>query len=94
MITSQVFWFGSFAVFMAAFLLILWKEKDIRFLFYAVFGSITAFFLFDVPSYSLGFYAYRTPYYILSVMDIPISMTLAEGFCIAITIYIYEKLKR
>jgi hypothetical protein len=91
-ISPVQFWFGSFAVFLAAFLLILWRERDTRFLFYAVFGSLTAFFVFDVPSSALGFYAYKSEYYLLLILGIPLTMTLAEGFCVAITIYAYEKL--
>jgi hypothetical protein len=93
MISPVHFWFGSFAGFLAAFLLILWKEGEIRYLFYAVFGSLTAFFMFDVPSSALGFYVYRSEYYFFSILGIPLTMTLAEGLCIAITIYAYEKLQ-
>jgi hypothetical protein len=91
-IHPSAFWFGSVAAFTAAFLFILWRERDIRFVFYALAGSLTAFFLFDVPSYHLGFYLYRTEHYLASILGIPVSMTAAEGFCIAITIYAYEKI--
>ncbi len=58
MISPLHFWFLSFAVFLAAFVLILWKGRDLRFFFYFIFGSLVAFFVFDAPSVFCGFYGY------------------------------------
>ena len=92
MITPMQFWYSSFAIFLAAFVFILWRERDPRFFLYFVFGSIVAFFVFDAPSSHFGYYEYLTQHYLVSFLGVPLSMTIAEGFCIAIAIYMYEKL--
>jgi hypothetical protein len=88
---SMIVWYPFFFLFLAVFLLILYKERHIRYLFYAFFGAVFGFFLFDVPSVALGYYTYVESYYLFMLYGVPISMSLAEGFCVAITIYIYEK---
>ncbi len=83
-------WTAFFTVFAIAFILILWKERDVRYLFYGVFGALFGF-MFDTTAVSLGYYSYiLTPF--MLIQDIPLTVTIAEGFCIAITIYIFEKL--
>ena len=88
---GMVFWYTFFFIFLAAFLLILYRERSVRYVFYVVFGAIFGFFLFDVPSVALDYYTYVESYYLLMVFGVPISMALAEGLCAAITIYVYEK---
>jgi hypothetical protein len=92
MIQPALFWYACFAVFLAAFACILWRERDARYIFYFVFGSLTAFLVFDLPSTAFGHYDYHVQHYLISLMRVPLSITLAEGFCIAITIYLYEHL--
>ncbi len=92
MITPPQFWALSFAVFLAAFAFILWEERDIRFFFYFMFGSVIAFFVFEVPSISAGYYAYNVQHFLISFYGVPLTISLAEGFCIAIAIYLYESL--
>ncbi len=89
---SMLFWYSSFSVFLAAFLFILYREKDARFLLYALMGALFGYFVFDAPSVALGYYVYVEGHYFLSLLGVPISMALAEGFCVAIVIYLYEKM--
>ena len=91
-IDPLLFWYSCFSLFLVAFLFILYREKDARFLFYALLGALLGYFIFDVPSVALGYYTYVEKYYFLVVYGVPVSMVLAEGFCAAITIYMYEKL--
>jgi len=92
MISPALFWFLSLVAFLAAFIFIMWRERDVRFFFYFVFGSLTAFFVFDVPSSILGYYGYSVQHYLIIFFTVPLSMTLAEGLCVAIAIYMYERL--
>jgi hypothetical protein len=94
MITPTLFWYLCFLCFLLGFVYILWKERDWRFFFYFVFGSLVAFFVFDTFSTVLGYYQYSTQHFLFSIGGVPISMTIAEGFCIAITIYLFERLPR
>jgi len=81
-------WTAFFTIFGIAFILILWKERDLRYPLYWVFGALFGF-LFDTSAVALGYYRYLLPFQILGS---PVTIIIAEGFCIAITIYIFEKL--
>ena len=81
-------WTAFFILFGVAFFLILWKERDLKYILYWVFGALFGF-LFDISAVALGYYKYILLFQILGA---PVTITIAEGFCIAITIYIFEKL--
>ncbi len=81
-------WTAFFTVFAIAFILILWMERDFRYVLYWVFGALFGF-LFDITAVALGHYKYLLP---LQILGAPVTVTIAEGFCIAITVYIFEKL--
>ncbi len=91
-ISPMLFWYLSFFGSLSAFIFILYREKSARFISYAIFGALFGYFVFDVPSVALGYYTYVESHYIFMVYGVPISMAFAEGFCVAITIYAYEKL--
>jgi len=91
-ISSMLIWYSFFFIFLAGFIIILIKEKNIRFLFYAAVGAISGYFVFDVPSVAFDYYIYVEHHYLFVILGVPISMALAEGFCAAIAIYVYEKL--
>lgn len=83
-------WYTIFTVLLVAFLLILWEEK--RWLYYMVAGSALGFAI-DLASFSFGYYTYPG-FYTVPILGLPFSMTLAEGFSVAITIWLYERLIR
>ena len=91
-INPMLAWYLFFTVFLSAFLFIIYRGREIRFLFYAMVGALLGYLVFDVPSVALGYYVYVERYYLLSVLGVPVSMALAEGFCVAIAVYVYEKL--
>ncbi len=87
--SAMLYWYGMFAILLIAFLLILWKERDRRWLYYMIAGSILGFFI-DIVSFTYGYYTYPD-FYLLPILGLPFSMTLAEGFSVAITIWLYER---
>lgn len=85
-------WYSLFIPLFAVFLYIFYKAKNRKkYLLYFVFGSLFGFY-FDIVSFNLGFYSYPD-IYAITIMGLPLSMTIAEGFSIAITIRIAEFFK-
>jgi len=94
MIDAPLFWTSSFIVFFLSFVCILVRERDYRFILYFIFGALAGFF-FDIIQVNMGYYSYTEQAYMkLFFNGVPVTMTLAEGFCISITVYLYEKLPR
>lgn len=90
---SAALWYGLFAVLLAAYLLIqLTVENKKKYFAYFVAGAVLGFY-FDIVSFTSGYYSYPD-FYKLKILGLPISMTLAEGFSVAITIYVFESLKK
>lgn len=82
--TYLIEWYLIFAAISAGFVFCLRDKKSRkRYLAYAFFGSMFGFFA-DLVSFLNGYYSY--PYYPVTVMGLPFSMTIAEGFSAAITI--------
>jgi hypothetical protein len=92
-IDPAMVWHAFFTLFLIGFIFVMWMKKDPRFLFYFIFGSILGFALFDLPSIALGYYAYPAGVYPFPILGVPLTVSLAEGFCVAIVIYIHEFLK-
>jgi hypothetical protein len=90
--SNLLIWTGIFAVLGAAFLAVLWKEKDRKlFLLYFVFGMAFGLY-FDAVSVAQGYYTY--PELFINLSGVPLTMAIAEGFSVAITIKIFEAGKR
>ena len=89
-----IIWYAFFMVFLAAFAYIVFKERSPKFVFYAMFGALFGYFIFDAPSVALGYYVYAERYFFFTPLGVPASVALAEGFCVAITIYMAERLPR
>lgn len=70
-------------------LLILIKEKDIKWLLYAILGSIYAGLIFDLASVQLGYYTFHIPNQFFGV---PYTVFIAEGFSIIIFLFLFEKI--
>lgn len=90
MAIEAVYWYSLFAVLLAAFFAILSRERESRWLFYFVFGAALGFFI-DLVSVTNGYYSYPA-FYHLTILGLPFSMTLAEGFSVSILIWLFEKL--
>ena len=46
-------------------------------------------FYFDITSFTFGYYSYPD-FFVLKIFGLPISMTIAEGFSMTITIKVFE----
>jgi len=79
-----------FALFVLGFTFVMWIKMEMRYLFYFIFGALLGFFVFDLPSVILGYYTYSTDPYLMPLFGVPLTIVLAEGFAVAITIFIYE----
>lgn len=92
MFSTMDLWYSLFTLLFAVFLYILYKAKNRKkYLLYFIFGSLFGFY-FDTVSFNLGFYSYPG-LYAIRIMGLPLSMTIAEGFSVSITIRIAEFFK-
>lgn len=83
------YWYGLFVILLLAYLLIQSKVKaKKRYFIYFIAGSLLGFY-FDIVSFTNGYYNYPD-FYKFKLLGLPFSMTLVEGFSVAITIYIFE----
>jgi uncharacterized membrane protein YoaT (DUF817 family) len=86
---SLFLWYGIFSVLLASFLFIIYKEKN-RKLYLLYFLTGMAFGLyFDIVSFTSGYYSYPD-FYPMKISGLPLSMTIAEGFSVAITMKLFE----
>jgi len=82
-------WYLIFGAILVSFLTVIFRTKERRrYILYAVSGMALGFY-FDIVSFTMGFYTYPE-FYFITILGIPFSMTLAEGFSVAITIRIFE----
>ena len=85
-------WLGIFVVLLVGFLLCLWTtNRKRKYLVYFISGMLLGFY-FDIVSFTNGYYSYPT-IFPLTIMGLPLTMTIAEGFSIAITIRGFELAK-
>ena len=85
------YWSLIWLILFVAFFVILYTEKRKKLYFlYFIFGMIFGFY-FDSISIISGYYSY--PELFISVHGVPLSMTIAEGFSVVITIRIFEIVK-
>ncbi|MFQ6009548.1 MAG: hypothetical protein ACE5J7_00270 [Candidatus Aenigmatarchaeota archaeon] len=84
---SLLIWTGYVVASAIAFFLILLNEKDRRWLYYAVSGTLFAF-IFDATSVSLGYYTFTIPF---QVFGVPLTVLLAEAFSVCIPIFLFER---
>ena len=82
-------WNGLVLALFLVYTVILYRVREKkRYFFYFALGAALGFY-FDIVSYMNGYYTYHD-FYKLTFLGLPISMTLAEGFSVAITLYIFE----
>lgn len=87
---SSIIWVWSiiWSILLLAFLFILYKSENKKlYLMYFVFGMVFGFY-FDIFSVTFGYYSYGDLF--IKIADVPLSMTAAEGFAVAITIGLYN----
>ncbi len=86
-------WYLVFFGLLAGFLFVLIRTRDKKYLLYSIVGSCLGFYA-DYISFTFGYYSYPS-FYVFTILGLPFSMTLAEGFATAITVYtaeIFQKL--
>jgi hypothetical protein len=77
-----------FSILFLGFLFVMiFSRNRKRVIVYACSGSILGFY-FDYVSYTDGYYSYPS-FYKITILGLPFTMTIAEGFAIVITIYLY-----
>lgn len=84
-------WYVVFIGLLAGFLYILARTRDKKYLWYSIVGSCLGFYA-DYVSFTSGYYSYPD-FYLFTILGLPFSMTLAEGFATAITVYSAEIIK-
>ena len=81
-------WYGFFVIILTGYFLILFTVKDkYRYVVYFISGFLLGFY-FDFVSVLQNYYTYH--YYFPSFLNVPITVTVAEGCSVAITIYLYN----
>lgn len=85
---NVLIWAGYLIASGIVFLLIVLKERDRRWIYYAGSGTLLAF-IFDAASVNLGYYTFTIPF---QVYGVPLTVLLAEAFSVCITIFLFEKL--
>jgi hypothetical protein len=85
----EILWWGFFTLITIIFVAILYKERDRKYIFYAIAGSLYGFIL-DFFAVSFGYYNY--PIYVIRLFDLSPSVIIAEGLSVAFTIYLFNKL--
>ena len=85
-------WMGIFSLLLVAFLLSVWSTKKRgKYALYFVTGVVFGLY-FDTISFFSGYYSYPDIFPV-TFFGLPLSMTIAEGFSVAITIRAFEAVK-
>jgi hypothetical protein len=85
-------WYVVFLGLFFAFILVLLATRDKKYLLYFVAGSIFGFY-FDFFSFAFGYYSYPN-IYVVTVLGLPLSMTIAEGFSVSIIFFVYNTIRK
>ncbi len=82
-------WLVVFTILLAAFALCMKTAKNRRkYWIYFVSGMLLGFY-FDIISFTNGYYSYSSAFPI-TIFGLPLTMTIAEGFSVAILMRIFE----
>lgn len=85
----EMLWYLFFVCIASVYGFILYTERNIKYFWYFIFGCLFGF-MFDILSFNFGYYNYPN-FYSITIFGLPFTMTLAEGFSIAVSIYVFEK---
>jgi len=76
-------WLGIFIALLVVFLLCLWTtNRKRKYMVYFISGMLLGFY-FDIVSFTNGYYTYPT-IFPLTIIGLPLTMTIAEGFSVTI----------
>lgn len=81
-------WYAFFIGVAVIFAAILIREQDPRYVYFAIAGSVFGFIL-DGLNVFFGYYSFSIP---AQILGNPMTVTIAEGFSVVITIWLFEKL--
>ena len=88
----MLLWYGIWLILLVVFLVILRTSKIRKiYLLFFLFGMLFGFY-FDIISFTFGYYSYPD-FFLFKIFGLPLTMTIAEGFSIAITMKIFEIVK-
>ena len=91
--SNAYLWYGLFMLLLFGYAIIqLTVKAKKRYFLYFISGCVLGFYS-DIVSFVNGYYSYPD-FYRFTILGLPFSMTLAEGFSAAITIYLYELIKK
>lgn len=81
-------WYAMMGAISLAFIGILLYTRNKKYIAYFITGALVGFYL-DFVSVSQGYYTYHPyfPFY----LGVPLTVTVAEGCSIAITIFLYKE---
>ncbi len=84
-------WYAIWLSLLIVFSIVLHRPDNRKLYFlYFIFGMLFGFY-FDLLSVAFGYYSY--PDLLTNVFGVPLSVTLAEGFAVAITMKLFEMIK-
>jgi hypothetical protein len=82
-------WYILFIILLVTYLVIQFRVKNKKkYLLFFISGMMLGFY-FDLVSFINGYYSYPG-FYTIKILNIPLSMTIAEGCSVVITIYLFE----
>ncbi|HIH31232.1 TPA: hypothetical protein HA235_00845 [Candidatus Woesearchaeota archaeon] len=81
------YWYAILGILVLLFIVIIIYTKKKDYLYYFIAGAIIGFY-FDIVSVSQGYYLYHP--YPPVIFGVPLTVTIAEGCAIAITIFIKD----
>ena len=88
---NELAWTAFFAVTGVVFAAIVATQRNPKYIAYGIFGSLYAGFLFDPLSMHRGYYTFN---FGPQIMGIPITVTIAEAFCVGIIIFAFERITK
>lgn len=87
----KTYWSAFFILMIVIFVLIIQLTRDKRYICYFILGAAIGVY-FDYFGTMIGIYSYSGLNKTLLFGRIPLSMPIAEGFAVAFTIFLYEKI--
>lgn len=88
---ATTLWYLAFAIIAVAAVLITYRNDRLKYGLYFFFGALFGFLVFDLPSVSLQYYEYTPSCYYAMIGGVPITMFLAEGCAVVISIWLLER---
>jgi hypothetical protein len=92
MFDSYFLWLCIFVLLLAGFFAIMWStNKRKTYFIYFLAGMLLGFY-FDLASFVNGYYSYPG-FYSMTLLGLPLTMTIAEGFSVTIVMRLFEYTK-